>query len=239
MQRVELQPAVVLHSRQYRETSLLVDCFTRDYGRLSLIARGARKGKNAQIRLLQPFQAIALSFQGKSSLKTLLSVELVSLSKPLEGKRLYCGYYLNELLLRLLPEQDAHSDIFEDYLSALSGLRSVTSVEFFIRRFEWQLLNHLGYCVSFRTDTSGLPISSQAYYRLTLEQGFIATAISASSYPGEAILALAEGRNCNDDLQPIQKRLMRELLKPHLGNKPLRSRQMFIELFGQPLSGRA
>src|SRR5690606_31339497 len=128
--RIELQPAYVVHSRAYRDTSMLVDFFTPDYGRITAVARGVRKAKSSKRALLNPFLPLLISVQGKTSLKLLTHVEACAVRAwRLQGERLFSGLYVNELLVRLLPEWDAYQELYADYNVTLETLDCVGSVE--------------------------------------------------------------------------------------------------------------
>jgi len=247
--RVELQPAYVLHSRPFSDSSLIVDCLTPDFGRISLLAKGARAAKSRQRNLLQPFLALSVSWQGKSNLKTLIGVETQSLRLPLQGKSLYCGFYLNELLVRLLPELDAMPEILSIYQQALEALSLPSArggdsgFEVVLRRFERQLLQLLGYEINFLYEAlSSEPIHTHGHYRYEPEQGFIRVEghltrtefERAMLFQGEQVLALA----AHDYNQPATlyaaKCVMRLALQPLLGRKPLQSRKLFVDMVSSP-----
>jgi len=210
---------------------------------VSLLAKGARSAKSKQRNLLQPFLPISVSWQGKSSLKTLVGAETQSLRFPLQGKGLYCAFYLNELLVRLLPEQDALPEILPVYQQALESLSLSTSgedgFEVVLRRFERQVLRLLGYEINFLFEAlSSVPICASGYYRYDTEQGFVPVVsdinvVESGRVPvfyGEQILALG----MDDYSQPVMlqaaKRLMRLALQPLLGRKPLQSRKLFVDM---------
>jgi DNA repair protein RecO (recombination protein O) len=116
------QPAFVLHAYPYRETSLIVEAFTRDFGRVAVVARGAKRPRSELRGLLQGFQPLFLSWSGQQELKTLLKAEWRGGLPRVGGAALLCGFYLNELLLKLLPREDPHPDVFADYETALGDL---------------------------------------------------------------------------------------------------------------------
>src|SRR5262245_10277753 len=156
--RQDVQPAYVLHSYPFRETSLIVETFTRDQGRVALVARGARRPKSALRGVLLAFQPLHISWAGKSELRTLISAERHGTYLPLRGESLMCGFYLNELLLRLLPRDDPHEALFAAYRDALKALASAGEQAAVLRRFELNLLSGLGYAVTLDRDAnSGAP----------------------------------------------------------------------------------
>ncbi len=227
--RVELQPAYILHSRPFRDTSVIIECFTRDFGRLSLLAKGGRSAKSALRSVLQPFVPVLVSWQGKSELKTLTGAEIEHYQARLQGVRLFSGLYINEVLLRLLPVQDAHPEILDLYRVTLEGL-SIISVELepILRQFEFSLLDSLGYGVDFFCDHQGLPLRIDGYYRYWTEQGFVLTqADDPMSFHGGSLLAIGRGDFSDATYLRVAKQLSRIALLPHLGNKPLQSRALF------------
>src|SRR4249920_914619 len=113
------QPAFVLHTFAYRETSVIVEAFTANYGRVALVARGAKRPRSELRGLLQGFQPLLLSWAGQQELKTLIKAEWRGgLALP-RGSALLCGFYLNELLLKLLPREDPHPELYDEYHAAL------------------------------------------------------------------------------------------------------------------------
>jgi DNA repair protein RecO (recombination protein O) len=159
---IRLQPAYVLHRREYRDTSLIVELLTPDHGRLSAVARGARRASGrrpGQGALLQPFLALLVSLSGGSELKTLTSIESQEIRPQLQGETLYSALYVNELVMRLLHRDDPHPEVFESYRLALSQLAGGQATDLVLRRFEFSLLEELGYGFDLWTDgASGEPL---------------------------------------------------------------------------------
>lgn len=234
MVRLEHEPAFVLHSRQYGETSLIVDLFTRGQGRLSVYARGARKRKkNAAVLNLTPFTPLIVSAQGKGSLKSLTNADAVSPTIRLEGKVLFCGLYLNELLVRILPEYESQPDLFNFYLQLLARFSADESKDFsvvepLLRQFEWRLIQLAGISFDLTRDAeSDVAVQLDGWYRYQAGRGMVATESQQSAFSGASLLALAAGRLESPSQRAEVKRLMRGLLKPLLGSKPLTSRTLF------------
>jgi DNA repair protein RecO (recombination protein O) len=233
--RIELQPAYVLHSRPYRDTSLLVDFFTPAYGRIAAVARGVRQRKTRTRSLLNPFTRLLISLQGKTDLKLLAAVEADNHFVNLQGQQLYSGFYLNELLMRLLPEMDAHENLFESYQVSLNELQDARAVEPVLRHFELTVLEDLGYGIDFERDAeTGEVIQAQAHYRFELQKGFT-RASSEESYPGRelilpgAVIAGIAQRDFSENATRLfAKQLCRQMLKPLLGNRSLNSRALFV-----------
>ena len=234
--RVQLQPAYLLHRRPYRDSSDLLDIFSAEHGRQGLVARGLeRKRRGGSLAaLLQPFRPVLLSFSGRGELKALRGAEQAGGTLPaLRGEALLVGFYVNELLQRLLPRGEEHSLLFAAYaevLERLASARDRDALQSGLRRFEFTLLERLGYAVDFHRDAlHGDAFSAGALYRLVPERGFLplyGVAEGSSAYRGADLLALGEGR-LQDAAAPA-KRIVRQLLQAHLGSRPLRSRGMFM-----------
>lgn len=231
--RVNLQPAYILHSRPYRDSSLLLEAFTAEHGRLSLVARGARRRARggSAAALLQPFTPLLLSFGGRAELKTLAAAEPAGASSSLRGERLISGLYLNELLVRILHRNDAHPRLFAAYTEALAGLAAGGSQEAVLRLFELTLLGELGYSFDLGCDgASGEPVAAGDLYRYEPGCGMVrlavAEAVPEGAYSGAQLLAMAAGE-LDGDARAACKRLLREALAEHLGDQPLRSRELF------------
>ncbi|MBK0364707.1 DNA repair protein RecO [Salmonella enterica] len=204
------QRAFVLHSRPWSETSLMLDVFTEESGRVRLVAKGARSKRSNLKGALQPFTPLLLRYSGRGEVKTLRSAEAVSLALPLSGITLYSGLYINELLSRVLEYETRFSELFFDYLNCIQALAGTTgSPEPALRRFELALLGHLGYGVNF----------THCF--------FASVVIDNNTFTGRHLKAL-EAREFPDvDTLRAAKRFTRMALKPYLGGKPLKSRELF------------
>lgn len=231
--RIELELAFILHTRPFRDNSMILDCLTENYGRLSLLAKGVRSPKSKQKQLCQPFRPVWISWQGKSQLKTLTEIEAQAPSYNLLGKYLFSGFYLNELLTRLLLERDPCPEIFHRYHSALLQLTSEASLEPLLRHSELGFLHDLGYSVNLQLDSiTGLPLDENNWYRYVPEQGLVATQADNSSecFQGGCLLAISRDDYSNVETLRQAKRLTRSLLRPLIGNKPLKSRELFSSI---------
>jgi DNA repair protein RecO (recombination protein O) len=228
----EHQPAYILHTRPYRDTSLLIDFITPEYGRFSAVARGVRARKTPKRNLLNPFTRLLISFQGKTDLKTLISFEPSAASVALTEKHLYSGFYLNELLVRLLPELDPHPDVFDFYEKSIGELSERVALEPVLREFELSLLASLGYAINFEVDSrSHLPITHDEFYCLDVQQGFFKAdqfIPDNMKIMGQHILAIAHQHYQQAEVKRAAKQITRQLLKPLLGAKPLNSRELFF-----------
>lgn len=216
--------AYILHIRAYRETSQLVSLFTRSHGRFTAVARGRAKKTSPR----QPFSNLQITWTGKSELKTLVAAEPLS-SCFLKGSHLYVGFYLNELLMRLMHDQDPHEEIYDHYGLLLKSLDTSMDVEPQLRQFEFHLLHALGYGFSLEYDAEiGEPLRSDAAYAFVPDQGFmLASSGDKAIYEGEQLLQIARGEFDAPGVRLAAKRLMRMAFAPHLGGRPLHSRELF------------
>lgn len=224
---VEEETAYVLHRRPYRETSLLVDLFARGAGRIRVVARGGRTGVAGQ-----PFVQLAVAFRGRNALRTLTRAEPVAPPVPLPaGRELYLGLYLNELLVRLLPEADPHPRLYDHYRRLLADLPGGASAEPLLRRFELALLAELGYGFELHRTAGGQPLVGDACYRFAPGMGLVAAESGAGAggevLRGEHLLAMAADDYSDPEVRGCAKRLTRMALAEHLGSRPLRSRELF------------
>ncbi|NND65979.1 MAG: DNA repair protein RecO [Halioglobus sp.] len=231
--RVNLQPSFVLHSRPYRDSSAIVEIFTAEHGRLSAVARGVRRQgkKGGRGGLLQPFVPLLVSLSGRTELKTLGAVESAGPPLALGGESVFSGMYLNELLVRLLHRHDPHPELFAAYSDALRALADDGAPDPVLRPFELFLLRELGYNLALDADGgTGAPIAPGERYRFHPEQGLVTVTgelpRGVGIYPGADLLLLANGE-FDGPARSTAKRLLREVLRYHLGDAPLRSRELF------------
>lgn len=231
-QKVDGQPAYVLHTYPFRETSLIVQAFSRDFGRVSLLARGARRPRSAIRGLLLGFQPLEVSWAGKGEVLTLMKAEWQGGQPLLSGQALFCGYYLNELLLHLLPREDAHESLFAVYADTLRRFAEGVK-EADLRRFEKSLLQELGYGLTLATDGDGRAVEEGAYYAYEIERGPIRLARpgnSALAVAGKTLLDLAHEDFSDPYSLAEAKQLMRALMAHYLDGKQLETRKIFMEL---------
>ena len=226
MTRVENTPAFLIHRRMYQGSSLLLDFFTKDFGRLRLVARGARKSKTS----LQMFQCLSISFKGKGELKNLSQWEIADKPRRILGDDLILAMYVNELILRLLPENDEYSEIFHAYWNFLSNLKSLNSneKEYALRDFENQMLEDLGYGIDFSSDINDEPINEDLNYEFIEHQGFSTS--DNGLIPGKIIVNLLRRENIVTDTNELSilKKMNRKRLKSLIGDKPLKSKELFF-----------
>ena len=225
--RVSLQPAYILHAREYRETSRILEVFSYDYGRVSLVAKGSRGPRSRLQGMLQLFCPLLMSWTGQGELQTLTHAELNGKAIALTGRRAMSGYYLNELLLRLMTKHDPHPLLFDYFAETLQRLSSEDE-EPVLRRFEVLLLQETGYGLNLEYDmVNDQPVVADQQYAYHMEQGPVRLASQPDaefSLSGQTLIELA-----NDALQSKQslreaKFLMRRIIDAQLGNKPLKSR---------------
>jgi DNA repair protein RecO (recombination protein O) len=224
------QRAFVLHGRPYSETSLMLDLFTEGQGRVRILAKGARGRRSNLKGCLQPFTPLLVRWSGRGEVKTLRSAEPVSMALPLSGSILYSGLYVNELVSRVLEQETNYSSLFFDYLNCLQNLAAAShSPEQALRQFELALLQHLGYGVDFlHCAGSGEEVSDTMTYRYREEKGFIASlVVDHYSFTGRDLKALASREFPDIATLQAAKRFTRMALKPYLGGKPLKSRELF------------
>jgi DNA repair protein RecO (recombination protein O) len=226
--RVLLQQAVVLHRRAYRESSLLLDICTAAHGRLRLLAKGVRQGRHPRSHLLQPFVLLRLSWAGRGELPVLTAVEPAGPAISLDGPALFCGFYMNELLLHLLPPHDPHPAVFRLYLDALRQLGTSASHEKVLRIFETALLEEIGYGLSLDQEAEGREIDPAKVYAYVLDQGPVeAEELAAEGVHGATLLGLKSGRLENPEALQEAKRLMRRVIQHYLNGRILKSRDLF------------
>jgi DNA repair protein RecO (recombination protein O) len=235
-----LQPVFILHTYPFKETSLVVEMFSRDFGRIAGVAKGARRPLSAMRGMLQSFQQLAGTWSGKNELKTLHGLEWLTGLTLLKGDALMCGFYMNELLLRLLPRDDAHAQLFEYYaqtvqlLSTLSHETGSGQLAEIMRRFELKMLQELGYAVPLTHDENGEIIHADETYRFEADYGACAPGVTKNGVliQGVTLLDMARGSYSNATTQSQSKQLMRYLLQHYLGEKPLHTRQLLVDLQG-------
>lgn len=224
------QRAFVLHGRPWSETSLLLDLFSEQHGRVRVLAKGARSKRSSLKGALQPFTPLLVRWGGRGEVKTLRGAEPVSLALPLSGTSLYCGLYVNELLSRVLEHETSFSELFFDYLHCIQTLAAdAASPEPALRRFELAMLGHLGYGVDFlHCAGSGEEVADGMTYSYREEKGFIASlVVGHRSFTGRHLRALYQREFQDADTLRAAKRFTRIALKPYLGGKPLKSAELF------------
>ncbi|MCW8090472.1 DNA repair protein RecO [Alteromonas sp. ASW11-130] len=225
--------ACVLHRRPYRETSYLVDFFTLESGKVSAVAKGVRNSRSERKSLLQPFQPLRIQLSGKGELKNLTLMEGTSNAYPLTGFNLFCAMYLNELINRILQPDLPVSDLFAVYQRSLIALANLShggtqDAQIVLREFEFALLAEMGVLVDLSVTTDlGCKVDPSEYYMFDAEQGLtLASPNYPQKLPGSHILAVVH-KNWSIEALRIAKFVNRLALRPLLGDKPLKSRELF------------
>ncbi len=224
-----LQRCFVLHRRPYTESSLILDIFSEEYGRITLLSKGARSKRSHLKGALQPFTPLLMKWGGKGSMKVLRQAEPISLGLPLSGVALYSAMYVNELLGRVLAKEIPCPELFIDYLQSLTELAQSDNPEPALRRFELALLSAMGYGVDFlHCAGTGEAIDPTMSYRFREQKGFIASVRQDNlTFMGDELIAISERRFHNPQQLKAAKRFTRIALKSYLGAKPLKSRELF------------
>jgi DNA repair protein RecO (recombination protein O) len=231
--RADHEAGYVLHTYPYKETSLIAELFTRRFGRVAVLARGARRPRSAMRGVLLSFHPLRLSWSGSAELGNLISAEWAGALQPLAGQGLMCGFYLNELLLRLLPREDPHEELFDRYGEALQRLSGQEPSAAVLRSFERRLLAELGYAPLLERDAASRPIDPDALYAYEPDRG----PVPASGPRGGTLVV--RGRTlldvAADDYSSAQTReeargLMRALIAERLHGQTLHTRAVLREL---------
>ncbi len=242
-QRIEQQPAWVLHTYPWRETSLIVEVFTRDQGRVALVAKGARRPHSQLRGVLMAFQPLWLDWSGGGEVKTLVRAEWQGGQPLLTGRALICGYYLNELLVRLTAREDPHPRLFAAYADAARALGRGEPESPILRRFELALLQDLGYEAGLACEAdSGDVVRPEGRYLYTIERGPVrlealeeegvdAAALGEQALvSGQTLLDMAANDFSRAQTLAQSKQLLRMLINHTLGGQPLQSRRVLKEL---------
>ena len=229
--RFSLEPAYILHSRQYRESSLLLEALSRGHGRVGLVARGARGAKSRWKNILQPFRPLLLSWTQRGELGTLTGADQVASPPALVGEALFCGLYANELMVRFLHRLDPHPELFEFYRHLLTQLAAGKQSQPLLRVFEMRLLQSAGFGMQLDHEHgSDQLISADAWYLYKPEAGPMRCdreqEPNALLVSGSALLALKTGKIEDHHLKEL-KQLMRQLIRNQLGDKPIASQALF------------
>ncbi len=225
--RQESQTAFILHSYPFRETSLVLEAFSRRYGRLAIVARGARRPRSVLRGVLMSFQPLELSWFGKGELRTLHGAERLGGQPLLTGTALLCGFYLNELLLNLMAREDPHEQLFDYYQETLQRLVREGDYAGTLRGFEKRMLQEMGYALPLEREAgSGAPIDPAIRYCYVVERGAVREAQEGLPVLGKTLIDMA----ADDYRDPVSaresKQLMRMLLNHYLAGRTLRTREL-------------
>jgi DNA repair protein RecO (recombination protein O) len=231
--QVNAEPAYILHKRPYRETSQILEIFSRNYGRLSLMSRGSRSPRSRTSGILQPFRPLLLSWYGRSEMPTLRNVDVADARPPvLAGKALMSAMYLNEMLVILLHRNDVYEALFADYHETLYALRQTQMMEVVLRNFEKNMLEKMGFGLNLDHDAdSGEPVIADRYYAYHFEHGPVQCQPGKHRQnpviSGSSLLAFNTGELESPRSIAEIKKLMRYVINSHLGPRKLKSRELF------------
>ena len=230
--RVEHEPGYLLHSYPWRETSLIIEIFTRDFGRIALVAKGAKRPTSHFRGVLTEFSPLLFAWSGRAEIKTLVRVEWCGGLAPLRGQGLLAGFYLNELLVRLLARGDAHEDLFADYGQALARLARTESTAAVLRSFEVALLREVGWLPPLDRCSEGAAIEPLGLYRIEANRELVRTEQSGDDVciRGSTALAMADGRFDDPQTAAEAKAALRQLIRYHLEGRPLNTRRILRDL---------
>lgn len=231
--RVQSQPGFVLHSYPYKETSLIIDVFSRQYGRVALLAKGAKRPHSQLRGVLQTFQPLTFSWSGKSELQTLTAAEWVGGMLPLEKNTLLCGFYLNEIIIKLIQRDDPQPLLFDEYVATINQLAHSESAAIVLRKFELNLLktagvvNDLSFCTKQRA-----PVFPETLYTVDPEAGTrpVQGNEAGIKVHGKTLLDMQAHDYSDVNTQQQSKLLMRSLLTHHLHGMPIHTRQILMDL---------
>jgi len=232
--RVSLQSAFILHGRDFRDSSRLLDVFTLDYGRVTLVAKGARSARSKLQGVLEPFTPLIISWSGKGDVQTLTGAESVKSEIDLSGKQIMCAYYINELLQRLMTVHDPHPELFEIYQTTLARFKHEDE-EIILRRFEKNLLTEIGYGLNLNIESeSGVSIVKNENYYYDIEKGPVSIKQNNLNnesngefiISGQTLFDMSVDKFSSSRNQKEAKKLMRIILNHYLGDKPLKTRSL-------------
>jgi DNA repair protein RecO (recombination protein O) len=233
---IENQAAWLLHSRPFRDTSVLLDFLTPQFGRVSAIARGARGPRSKHKALLQPFQPLTISLYGRTELLNLRDVEAAGPCTVLTGERLFSALYVNELMTRLLRGHEGEATLFGLYSAVLAGLGANAELEPLLRDFELRVLDALGFGLQFSQEAeTGEVLAADAWYYLHQDTGFVrqqqkvAHDAQQDLYAGYELHKIAARDFSAGSTRACAKRLLRQVLQHHMSERPLTSRELFME----------
>ena len=230
-QRADHEAGYVLHTYAYKESSLIVEAFTRRHGRLALLARGARRPRSALRGVLLAFYPLRFSWSGSAELRTLAGAEWSGALQPLTGRSLMCGFYLNELLLKLLAREDPHENLFDHYVEALARLSAKADHPPVLRSFEKRMLAELGYAPLLERDAaSGAPVEPERRYGYEPDRGPVATSNGDLAVSGRTLLDMAADDYSRPQTRDEARLLMRTLIAQRLHGQVLHTRTVLMEL---------
>jgi DNA repair protein RecO (recombination protein O) len=231
--RADHEAGYVLHTYAYKETSLIAELFTRRFGRVAVLARGARRPRSAMRGVLLSFHPLRLSWSASAELGNLISAEWAGALQPLAGRGLMCGFYVNELVMRLLPRDDPHETLFDAYAQSLKALSEGMAHAAVLRAFEKRLLVELGYAPLLDQDAASRPIDPEGLYVYEPERGPLPVGGARSgvlTIRGRTLLDVAADDYSSPQTRDEARSLMRELIAERLHGQVLHTRAVLREL---------
>lgn len=228
--RVQDQPAFLLHAVPYGESSLVLELLTRDHGRVAALAKGAKRPRSSLRAVLLQFQPLRVGYSGRGELRTLTVAEWTGGLDAPRGDALLCAFYMNELILKLLAREDAHPRLFDAYLEALEAMTGDAPLDDTLRRFEWRLLRETGYAPDLLRDDTERAVLPQAHYQWVPEGGFVACDPAQDAVAGEVLLAIASHEYLSENSRQQAKALTRRILNHCLGGQVLNTRRILRDL---------
>jgi DNA repair protein RecO (recombination protein O) len=225
----------VLHTYPFKETSLIVEIFSKVHGRVSIVAKGARRPRSLVRGMLQSFQSLQATWSGQGEIKTLHSIDWCDALLQIEGDALICGFYINELLMRLLPKEDPHETLFDFYHQTMELLSKNDYLSVTLRRFELRLLQELGYEILLLNDENGELVNPNKIYNYEVGYGPSENKGSSAGFSllGKTLIDMASDDYTDHTTEMQSKQLMRYLIGHYIGDKPLNSKQLFLHLEGE------
>ncbi len=231
--RVQQQPAYILHHKPFRDSSQILDIISRDYGKLSLVARGSRGARSKLRGILRPFMPLEISWVIRTDLGTLTGAEVRGAPLSLTGDALLSGYYVNELLINFLHRHDPQPDVFDVYAQTINTLGAVENVAPCLRQFEIELLRHTGYALNLaRESASYQPLEPGRNYEYRMEQGPVPVERNEGHlvFTGALLTAIDAQAFSDPETLRAANRLLREVINFHLGGKELKTRKVLVDI---------
>ncbi|MEL7296515.1 MAG: DNA repair protein RecO [Pseudomonadota bacterium] len=234
-ERIKLQPCWVLHRRDFRDSSQIIEVFSRDYGRLAMVARGVKRPKSRYRGLLQPFCALNLSWVAGRELATMSDAETgAATMSPLMNDALMCGFYLNELMLKLTHRFDPHPELFALYAEAIRRLSGHQNLAAILREFEWHFLREIGFGIDLSGEAeTGAPLQADQRYCVAVDQGVIVAGSEDrdnDTYSGEILIAIDRFDWQQPATLAAAKRILGRAIDRQLDGKTLHSRRIVREM---------
>ena len=231
MIKANLVSSYILHSHKYKETSLLLDVFSKEFGRVGLIAKGARNNKKQQGIGFNQYQRYLISWIAKTELGTLTEIEPFEPMTSLKDHKALSGFYLNEIIMRLLHKHEPHPELFDIYDLTLKRLFKGEAEETILRYFEKALLHSLGYGLVLNVDVkTGEQIMENSDYYYEFDHGPSKQSFNSTDsckVSGKTLLELDNESLVEPKQISEAKYLLRKVLSKYLGNKPLASRELY------------